>query len=162
MKSDKAVAVRSARELRGREEFAFLPAALEIVETPPSPIGRAISLIVAALFLLAIAWATFGEVDIVATAPGKIVPSGRTKVRAAVRDRRRPRDPRAGRPEGQGGRRADRARSHDRAMPTSTICKADLMAQRLDVARLNAALAPGDDPASLPSTRRPARRRKWS
>jgi hemolysin D len=31
---------RGAR--RDRHELAFLPAALEIVETPPSPIGRAI------------------------------------------------------------------------------------------------------------------------
>ena len=32
---------RRTRRRRG-EELAFLPAALEIVETPPSPIGRAI------------------------------------------------------------------------------------------------------------------------
>ena len=30
------------RQKRHGEELAFLPAALEIVETPPSPIGRAI------------------------------------------------------------------------------------------------------------------------
>ena len=29
---------------------------------------------------MALAWASFGTVDIVATAPGKIIPSGRTKV----------------------------------------------------------------------------------
>ena len=33
-----------------REELAFLPAALEIVETPPSPIGRAIVATIAVLF----------------------------------------------------------------------------------------------------------------
>ena len=33
-----------------REELAFLPAALEIVETPPSPIGRMIVVTIAALF----------------------------------------------------------------------------------------------------------------
>src|SRR6202034_3147290 len=80
MKSGKAVALRSARDLRSRDEFAFLPAALEIVETPPSPIGRAISLLIAALFCLAIALASFGQVDIVTTAPGKILPSGSIKV----------------------------------------------------------------------------------
>ena len=80
MKSDRAVAVRPSRELRGRDEFAFLPAALEIVETPPSPIGRTISLLIALLFCLAVAWSIFGQVDIVASATGKIVPSGRTKI----------------------------------------------------------------------------------
>src|ERR1700731_1923378 len=61
-------------------ETAFLPAALEIVETPPSPIGRAISATIMAFFCLALAWASLGTVDIVATAPGKIIPNDRTKV----------------------------------------------------------------------------------
>jgi hemolysin D len=65
---------------RSEHELAFLPAALEIVETPPSPIGRAIGITVISLFSLALAWATFGTVDIVATASGKIIPSGRTKI----------------------------------------------------------------------------------
>jgi hemolysin D len=65
---------------RSEGELAFLPAALEIVETPPSPIGRAIGVTVICLFCLALAWASFGTVDIVATAPGKIIPTGRTKV----------------------------------------------------------------------------------
>jgi hemolysin D len=65
---------------RNEHELAFLPAALEIVESPPSPVGRAIGLTIIALFCLALAWATFGTVDIVASAPGKIIPSGRTKV----------------------------------------------------------------------------------
>jgi hemolysin D len=64
---------------RIEHELAFLPAALEIVETPPSPIGRAIGMTVIAIFCLALAWSCFGSVDIVATAPGRIVPSGRTK-----------------------------------------------------------------------------------
>src|SRR5262249_44731971 len=61
-------------------ETAFLPAALEIVETPPSPVGRILAYIVIGIFCAALGWATFGTVDIVAIAPGKIVPSGRTKV----------------------------------------------------------------------------------
>jgi len=64
---------------RNEHELAFLPAALEIVETPPSPIGRAIGITVISLFCLALGWACFGTVDIVATATGKIIPSGRTK-----------------------------------------------------------------------------------
>ena len=65
---------------RSRAELAFLPAALEIVETPPSPIGRAISVTVVALTGLAVAWASVGTVDIVSIAPGKIIPTGRTKL----------------------------------------------------------------------------------
>src|SRR5260221_420532 len=80
MKSGKALVVSGGRELRRQDELAFLPAALEIVETPPSPIGRAISITVILLFCLAVAWASIGQVDIIASAPGKIVPSGRTKV----------------------------------------------------------------------------------
>src|SRR5215468_8030301 len=74
--------VNSLRRARGarREELAFLPAALEIVETPPSPIGRAIGATVILLFCAALIWAWAGTIDIVASAPGKIVPSGRTKV----------------------------------------------------------------------------------
>ncbi len=61
-------------------ELAFLPAALEIVETPPSPVGRAIAGVIISVFCLAIAWASWGTVDIIATAQGKIVPSGRSKI----------------------------------------------------------------------------------
>ena len=63
-----------------RDEREFLPAALEIMETPASPAGRAIAGSIIGFFLLALAWAVFGRVDIVATASGKIVPTGRTKV----------------------------------------------------------------------------------
>src|SRR6202030_3100034 len=65
---------------RRREELAFLPAALEIVETPPSPTGRTIAATIILLFCAALAWAWWGKIDIVASATGKIVPSGRTKV----------------------------------------------------------------------------------
>src|SRR5262252_2686150 len=75
----RVVPFRRAPARRG-EELAFLPAALEIVETPPSPIGRAIAATLIGLFVLALAWACLGAIDIVATAPGKIIPSGRSKV----------------------------------------------------------------------------------
>ncbi|HJU05547.1 MAG TPA: hypothetical protein VJ692_10390, partial [Nitrospiraceae bacterium] len=58
----------------------FLPAILEIQDTPPSPIGRAISLVIIAAFFSAILWATFSHIDIVAVAQGKIIPNGYTKV----------------------------------------------------------------------------------
>lgn len=66
--------------MKTNHETDFLPAALEIQERPPSPLGRAIVWTLMIFFTLAIAWAVFGRVDIVTTAQGKIVPSGRVKV----------------------------------------------------------------------------------
>lgn len=68
------------RTQRKPEELAFLPAAIEIVETPPSPLGRAIAATIITIFCVALAWAAFGKIDIVASAPGKIVPSGQVKI----------------------------------------------------------------------------------
>jgi hemolysin D len=81
MKSAKVVELfANPRQTRSAEELAFLPAALEIVETPPSPAGRAIGVCVILVFCIALAWAAFGQIDIVASAQGRIVPSGRVKV----------------------------------------------------------------------------------
>ncbi len=62
------------------EELEFLPAALEVQETPPSPVGRAIAAGIGLLFLIAVVWSYFGHIDIVATAAGKVVPSGQVKI----------------------------------------------------------------------------------
>jgi len=58
----------------------FLPAALEIVETPPSPTGRAFGFIIILLFLSMLVWSFLGQVDILATAPGRLAPAGEVKV----------------------------------------------------------------------------------
>jgi hypothetical protein len=50
---------------------------LELQETPASPIGRPIGFMV---ITMAIVWAYFGKIDIVAVAQGKIISSGHTKV----------------------------------------------------------------------------------
>ena len=65
---------------RARSQLAFLPAALEIQETPPSPVGRWIVWLIVLLFVIAAVWAYYGEIDIVAVAPGKVIPSDRVKV----------------------------------------------------------------------------------
>jgi hemolysin D len=65
---------------RSRDEREFLPAALEIIETPASPAGRTIGGIIIAFFVLALGWAILGRVDIIAMMTGKIVPTGRVKV----------------------------------------------------------------------------------
>lgn len=61
------------------ELAAFLPAALEIQETPPNPLYRWLSLSLLVLFALGLLWACIGKVNIVATAEGKIIPSARVK-----------------------------------------------------------------------------------
>ena len=148
MKSAENIVVYpGARERKERDELAFLPAALEIIETPPSPIGRAIALLIMLFFCLALAWASLGTVDIVASAPGKIIPSGRTKVvqpfetgvvRAIhVRD-------------GQMVQAGDALIELD---PTMTEAerghlRSDLIAEKLNIARLHAAAADGADPLS--------------
>src|SRR5689334_14005613 len=71
-------AARPRREGRSTAR-QFLPAALEIVETPASPVGRAIGATIILFFAIAVAWSVFGHVDIIATASGKIVPTGRSK-----------------------------------------------------------------------------------
>ncbi len=76
---------RLCPRLAGRTsaELAFLPAVLEIVETPASPLGRLTGWLVMALFASALAWACLGQVDILATAQGRIIPAGKTKTVAA-------------------------------------------------------------------------------
>lgn len=65
---------------RGPDELDFLPAALSLQETPPHPVPRLLAWLLMALFIIALAWACLGRVDIVAIAPGRIVVSDRTKV----------------------------------------------------------------------------------
>ena len=62
------------------KELEFLPAVLEVQNTPPSPAGRWVGGVIIGIFTVAVLWATFGHIDIIATAQGKIVPSDRSKV----------------------------------------------------------------------------------
>jgi hemolysin D len=139
--------IRFRRALRARtnDELAFLPAALEILETPPSPVGQVLAYMVIAIFCIGLGWATFGTVDIVAVAPGKIIPSGRTKViqpfetgvlRAInVHD-------------GQSVKIGDTLVELDPTMAGAELghLKSDLMAARLEAARLRAAIVGNTDP----------------
>src|SRR5579883_425969 len=152
----RAVALTGRR--RPEYELAFLPAALEITERPPSPIGRAIAGIIMAIFCAGAIWSMLGTVDVVVTARGKIIPSGGSKlvqpldsgvVRAIlVHD----------------GQRVHAGETLIDLDPTMTDAelehfKTDLLAARLDVARLRAALANNEDPLSAfepPSDATPA------
>jgi hemolysin D len=62
------------------DEAAFLPAALSLQDTPVHPAPRRFALGIMLLFFIALVWSIFGKVDIVATAPGRIIVSDRTKL----------------------------------------------------------------------------------
>lgn len=64
---------------KGRE-LEFLPAVLELQESPPSPAGRSVIFLIIGLFTAALLWSVFGHIDIVAVAQGKIIPSDYSKV----------------------------------------------------------------------------------
>jgi hemolysin D len=64
---------------RLQHEMQFLPAALSLQETPVSPAPRVAMWLLLSFALLALVWAVFGQIDVVATAQGKVVPNDRTK-----------------------------------------------------------------------------------
>lgn len=61
-------------------EAQFLPAALALQETPPSPAPRVTMWTLIVFAALALLWAIFGRIDVVASAQGKIIPSDKTKI----------------------------------------------------------------------------------
>lgn len=63
-----------------RMHLEFLPAALEVLETPASPAGRAVAATIGMFLAGALAWACIGRVDIVATAQGTVIPAGMSKI----------------------------------------------------------------------------------
>jgi len=146
MKAEKKVLpFRAGPNARDREELEFLPAALEIVETPASPLGRAIGASLMGLLVLGLGWASLGHVDIVATAPGKIIPTGYSKViqpfetgvvHAILVT------------NGQNVNAGDVLIELDSTINAGEInhLKSDLESAQLDIARLRAALTDTDDP----------------
>lgn len=62
------------------DQADFLPAALEIIETPVSPTGRITAWVLMIGLVATIAWLTFGKVDVVASAPGKLIPADSVKL----------------------------------------------------------------------------------
>jgi hemolysin D len=61
-------------------ERQFLPAALEILDTPAPALPRAIVFTIVLALIFTIGWATIGRIDEVAVAPGKVIAADKTKV----------------------------------------------------------------------------------
>lgn len=61
------------------KETEFLPAILEVTETPPSPTGRLVMWSILVLIVVALVWSFLGHINEVAVAAGKVIPSGQVK-----------------------------------------------------------------------------------
>lgn len=61
-------------------EREFLPATIELIETPLSPTLRITASALCALLAAALVWASLAHIDMVAVADGKVVPLGQVKV----------------------------------------------------------------------------------
>jgi hemolysin D len=148
-----ALAAERARPTPRRRvghELEFLPAALEVMDTPASPLPRALAILLVALFVIALVWSWVGRVDVVAVAPGKIIPSGKVKViqpfASGVVKSIRVRD-------GQHVRRGELLIELD---PTTTAAdrerlSRELAAARIDAERLRAALDHGSGATAFQS-----------
>jgi hemolysin D len=77
-------ALRADRERqrahRKSHDTDFLPAALDVVERPVSPTGRRTAWVLLIGLIVSLAWLVWGRVDVVASAAGKILPSGNSKI----------------------------------------------------------------------------------
>ncbi|PJG47272.1 hypothetical protein CAF53_02735 [Sphingobium sp. LB126] len=71
---------RRANKLIRVDEVTFLPAALEIIEQPVSPTARATTWVLLIILVSTIVWLTFGKVDVVASAPGRLIPADNVKL----------------------------------------------------------------------------------
>lgn len=65
---------------RDKDASQFLPAHLELIETPVSAAPRWVARLVMLFALLTLIWAYFGQLDIVAVTQGKTIISGHSKV----------------------------------------------------------------------------------
>lgn len=77
---NRAIARGAASPRQRISDREFLPAALEILETPPSPVRLALLLAICAFVAITLAWSYIGRIDIIAVAQGKFQPTGRVKL----------------------------------------------------------------------------------
>lgn len=70
--------VRAAKRLPS--ELEFLPAMLEVLETPPRPAARMIVATICSFFAVALTWSIVGQIDTVAVAQGQLVTTERVKL----------------------------------------------------------------------------------
>ena len=71
---------RRAKNLTKVDDATFLPAALEIIEQPVSPTVRVTTWLLFIGLALTVLWLIFGKVDVVASAPGRLIPADNVKL----------------------------------------------------------------------------------
>lgn len=67
-------------------EKEFLPAVLEVTETPPSHAARLLTYTIIMMFTVLILWSVLGKVDIIATSQGKLIPASNIKTIQTLTD----------------------------------------------------------------------------
>jgi hemolysin D len=128
-----------ARKRQNAGDNEFLPAALAIIETPPSPIRIAFIYTISGLAVAALAWSYFSLLDVNAVASGKIQPAGRTKVIQPMA---------AGKVSAVHVANGDRVNEGDvlvlldstEALAAQNAIAADLIGSRAEIARRNVAI----------------------
>lgn len=78
--SPRGLTDRVRRLADDRSDQEFLPAHLEILDTPPSPYAVVFTWVMCLMFGAALVWSIFAKIDIHAVATARIQPSGRSKV----------------------------------------------------------------------------------
>ncbi|WP_444907685.1 HlyD family type I secretion periplasmic adaptor subunit [Microbulbifer sp. SSSA008] len=72
--------LKFSRWIKKRDSvLEFVPAALEVEQSPPNPLGLWLINTICLFFTIAILWAIFGKIDIVAIAEGTVIPDGKVK-----------------------------------------------------------------------------------
>ncbi|MDD4590777.1 MAG: HlyD family efflux transporter periplasmic adaptor subunit [Parabacteroides sp.] len=72
--------MKSSKRKNGKLIYEFLPAALEIEESPPSPLGKTVVCIIVSIIIFFLTWACIAKVDEVAVTRGNIIYESGTKV----------------------------------------------------------------------------------
>lgn len=128
---------------RNRNEMEFLPAALEVMESPASPTARYTLWLLITMLAVGLTWGFVGKLDVMAIAEGRVIPTGKTKVIQPletgvvrvihVHD-------------GKAVKAGDVLIELDPTASGSDMRRmiAELVAARADAARLEAAVYPGD------------------
>jgi hemolysin D len=80
MTSAWALETQRSKSRRRYEQSEFLPAALEVIESPASPFGRVGLWFLIVAVVLALLWAFIGKLDVVVVASGRTIPADRVKL----------------------------------------------------------------------------------
>ena len=70
---------RWTKRFTGVDPLDFSPGLLRIQAQPPTPFARTLLYILLTLLVLLLLWSAFGQLDIVASAEGKLIPQATSR-----------------------------------------------------------------------------------